>query len=244
MSGVVDAVVMAAGEGRRMRPLTERWPKPILPIDGRPVLATLLHELRSSGLESATIVVGHLGAQVRALVGDGSAFGLRVTYVEQPRPDGSADAVRRALEADVRPPLLVTAADTVYARGDVRRARARWEASGTVGGLAVRVVADGDVSGRATVTTEGDRLLGLGGLPERRGAGTLTAAPLWFLGPEIARRVPLVSGPPFELADAFSGALDAGEPVLAVEIRPTRDVTAPEDVVARNFPYLLRYRGS
>ena len=243
MSAVVDAVVMAAGEGRRMRPLTERWPKPILPIDGRPVLATLLLELRAARLESATIVVGHLGAKVRALIGDGSGFGLRVRYVEQPRPDGSADAVRRALEAGVEPPLLVTAADTVYARGDVGHARARWEASGAVGALAVRTVVADDVPGRATVATDGERLLTIGGSPERRGERTLTAAPLWFLGRDVARRVPLVPGPPFELADAFRSALDAGKPVLAVEIRPTRDVTRPSDVVERNFPYLSAYRG-
>lgn len=244
MSAVVDAVVMAAGEGRRMRPLTDRWPKPILPIDGRPVVTTLLLELRAARFTSATIVVGHLGAQVRALVGDGAAFGLRVRYVEQPRADGSADAVRRALEAGVEPPLLVTAADTVYTRGDLARARAHWEESGAVGALAVRPVRARDVPGRATVTTDGDRLLTIGGRPERRGELTLTAAPLWFLGDAIARRVPLVPGPPFELADAFRSALDAGEPVLATEIRPTRDVTRPEDVVERNFPYLSTCRGS
>ena len=238
MSEVVDAVVMAAGEGERMRPLTERWPKPILPIDGRPVLATLLLELRAAGVSSATIVVGHLGRQVRALVGDGAAFDLRVRYVEQPRADGSGDAVRRALEAGIEPPLLVTAADTVYARGDVGLARARWEESGAAGALAVRAVVAADVSGRATVTTQGERLLAIGGPAERRGERTLTAAPLWFLGAEVARRVALVPGPPFELADAFRSALDDGEPLLAVEIRPTRDLTRPEDVVARNFPYL------
>lgn len=239
MSGVVDAVVMAAGEGRRMRPLTERWPKPILPVDGRPVLATLLLELRAARFTSATIVVGHLGAQVRALVGDGAAFGLRVRYVEQPRPDGSADAVRRALEEGVEPPLLVSAADTVYGRGDVAHVRARWEESSAAGALAVRAVVAGDVPGRATVTTDGERLLAIGGPPERRGERTVTAAPLWCLAAEVARRVPDVPGPPFELADAFRSVLNAGESVLAVEIRPTRDVTRPEDVVARNFPYLF-----
>jgi NDP-sugar pyrophosphorylase family protein len=236
----VDAVVMAAGEGQRMRPLTERWPKAILPIDGRPVLATLLHELRAAGLPSATIVVGHLGAQVRALVGDGAAFGLPVRYVEQPRADGSADAVRRAQRAGVEPPFLVTAADTVYARGDVAHVRARWEESGAAGALAVRAVAEGDVAGRATVTTENDRLLGIGGPAETSGARTLTAAPLWIVGDEIAGRIPLVAGPPFELADAFRSALHAGEHVLAVEIGATRDVTRPEDVVEENFPYLWR----
>jgi NDP-sugar pyrophosphorylase family protein len=55
---------MAAGEGTRLRPLTERWPKPVLPIDGRPVIATLLRELAAAGCERVYIVTGHLAEQV------------------------------------------------------------------------------------------------------------------------------------------------------------------------------------
>src|SRR6185436_6773526 len=75
---LVHAVVMAAGDGTRMRPITERWPKPILPIDGRPVVATLLRGLAAAGCEDVTVVTGHLAEQVEDLLGDGSAFGVRV----------------------------------------------------------------------------------------------------------------------------------------------------------------------
>ena len=112
---------MAAGEGRRMRPLSERWPKPVLPIDGRPVIASLMRELAASGLTEATVVTGHLAEQVEELLGDGSAFGVEVRYVRQPSADGSADAVRRAVEAGARPPFLVSAADTLFTPGDVGR---------------------------------------------------------------------------------------------------------------------------
>ena len=61
----MHAIVMAAGEGRRLRPVTERWPKPVLPIDGRPVLGTLLRELAAAGIERAVVVTGHLAEQVR-----------------------------------------------------------------------------------------------------------------------------------------------------------------------------------
>src|SRR3712207_7142957 len=56
----LPAIVMAAGEGRRLRPVTERWAKPVLPIDGRPVLAALLRELRAAGVEDVWLVSGHL----------------------------------------------------------------------------------------------------------------------------------------------------------------------------------------
>lgn len=104
-----------------MRPLSERWPKPVLPIDGRPVIASLLRELAAAGLTEVTVVTGHLAEQVEELLGDGSAFGVKLRFVRQPRADGSADAVRRAVEAGVRPPFLVSAADTLFAPGDVGR---------------------------------------------------------------------------------------------------------------------------
>ena len=148
-------VVMAAGEGRRLRPLTERWPKPLLPIDGKPVLGTLLHELAAGGFARATVVVGHLGDQIETFVGDGSAFGLEVRLAWQPEALGSADAVVRALEAGAEAPLLVTAADTVYTAGDLGRAAKAWTASGTAGGLGVRIATGPE---RTPVTVENGRL--------------------------------------------------------------------------------------
>src|SRR4051794_41588375 len=95
---------MAAGEGRRLRPLTETWPKPLLPIDGRPVIAALLRELAAAGLTRVTLVTGHLAEPLEELVGDGSAYGVEARAVRQPRPDGSADAVRAALESGAAAP--------------------------------------------------------------------------------------------------------------------------------------------
>jgi CTP:molybdopterin cytidylyltransferase MocA len=127
----VEAVVIAAGEGRRLRPLTERWPKPVLPIDGRPVIVTVLGELESAGVDTVTVVVGHLGAQIRELLA-----GLELRFAEQPQPLGSADAVRRAVDAGATPPLVVTASDTVYADGDLDRFVRAWAGSGAAGALA------------------------------------------------------------------------------------------------------------
>jgi CTP:molybdopterin cytidylyltransferase MocA len=134
----MHAVVMAAGEGRRMRPLSERWPKPVLPIDGRPVIGALVRELAAAGFGRATVVTGHLAEQVEGLLGDGSAFGLELRYVRQPSPDGSADAVRRAVAAGARPPLLVTAADTLFRPGDVQLFVEAFESSGAGAAIAVR----------------------------------------------------------------------------------------------------------
>lgn len=112
---------MAAGEGARLRPLTETWPKPVLPIDGRPVIATLLRDLAAAGVDDVVVVTGHLAEQVEALVGDGAAFGLRARFVRQPGVLGSADAVQRALDDGLAPPFLVLGADTVFEPGAIAR---------------------------------------------------------------------------------------------------------------------------
>jgi CTP:molybdopterin cytidylyltransferase MocA len=127
----VEAVVLAAGEGRRLRPLSDRWPKPVLPIDGKPVIATLLQELEAAGVGGVTVVVGHLGDQIRRLLA-----GLEVRFAEQPEVLGSADAVRRAVAAGARAPFVATVADTAYTPGDARRFVERWEESGAAGALA------------------------------------------------------------------------------------------------------------
>jgi choline kinase len=223
---------MAAGEGRRLRPLTECWPKPVLPIDGRPVIVTLLRDLAGAGIGSATVVTGHLAEQVEELVGDGSALGIAVTYARQPEPHGSADAVRRALAAGASPPLLVSAADTVFQPGAVARVSAAWQSSGLPAGLAVR---RGGGEGQTPVRVERGRVVEIGG--ER---GELTAAPLWFFADTVLPRLEGLPGPPFELAAAFRDHAGTGIEVLALDVGPTRDLTRPEDVVVENFPYLLR----
>jgi CTP:molybdopterin cytidylyltransferase MocA len=117
---------MAAGEGRRLRPFTESWPKPILPIDGRPVIVILLHEL--AFCERIVVVTGHLAEQVEELA---RPLPYRVEIVRQPSGLGSADAVLRARG---EPPYLAVAADTVFESGAVERfARAAATSDGAVG---------------------------------------------------------------------------------------------------------------
>jgi NDP-sugar pyrophosphorylase family protein len=229
----VNAVVMAAGLGTRLRPLTERWAKPVLPIDGRPVIAVLLRELAAAQCEDVWVVTGHLAAQVEGLVGDGSAFGVRVRFVRQPGVLGSADAVQRALGEGADVPLVVSAADTVFGTGDVARFAEAFSKSDAVGAVAVRTE-PGRESGRLGVAREGERIVRLG---DEDPSAVWTPAPLWALRDGVARQL-CQDRPPYELGNAFQSAIDAGETVMAVEIGKTRDLTDPLDLVEENFPYL------
>ena len=227
---------MAAGEGRRLRPLTDTWPKPLLPIDGRPVIATLLHELAAAGLTRVTVVTGHLAEQLEELVGDGSGFGLEARFARQQRPDGSADAVEVAIEAGAAPPAIVVAADTVYQRGDVGRFVEAFAEAGPDGGVAVRRDPPPG-PGRSAVGVEDGRVTRI---PDDDPAAELASAALWGLGDAVARELGSLAGPPFELAEAYQRAIDAGAHVIAVEIGATRDLTRPLDLVRENFFYLSK----
>jgi NDP-sugar pyrophosphorylase family protein len=236
MAAALPAVVMAAGEGRRLRPLTERYAKPALPIDGRPVVATLLRELAAAGVRDVALVTGHLAGQVEAVAGDGSAFGLRVRTVSQPQPDGSADAVRRAVEAGVDPPFLVTAADTVFSAGDVGQFATA--AAGADGAIAVRRYPPPDSAHRRAVRVVDGRVERVRDDDPR---SALSGAPLWLLGPRL---VPFlcVDERPYELRNTFQRGIDEGADVRAVEIGATRDLTHPVDLVNENFAYLAAFR--
>src|SRR5437899_6154880 len=120
---------MAAGEGTRLRPITELWPKPVLPIDGKPVVVSLVHDLARAGCARIVVVTGHLAEQVEALL---EPLPYAIRFVRQPPGQGSADAV---LRAQASPPFLVVAADNLFSEGDL--ARFAREAEGLDGAIAV-----------------------------------------------------------------------------------------------------------
>ena len=174
---------MAAGEGRRLRPITERWPKPILPIDGRAVIATLVRQLLDEGIGPVTVVTGHLAEQVEEIL-----RGLDVRLAHQTSPDGSADAVRRALESGAGLPALVTAADTVFRSGDLARVAAVRSAA-----IAYRKdPSKSRIAIQAGLVTE---------VVAEDPALPFSSAPLWVLTEEI--ELEALPGPPFELSVAF-----------------------------------------
>jgi CTP:molybdopterin cytidylyltransferase MocA len=231
---VTRAVVIAAGEGRRLRPLTGRWPKPLLPIDGRPVIATLLRELAAAAVTEVTLVTGHLAEQLERFVGGGTAFGVDVRFVRQPDPNGSADALLRALEGGAELPVVLAGADTLFTPGDLARFvdAARGE---RLGALAVRRRPPPD-GGKTPVEVANGAVVRAKGVDPA--STPLGGAPLWWLGSDFRPFLDGVPGPPYELVDALEAALGTGGRVSAIEIGPTRDLTYPEDLVRENFPYV------
>jgi mannose-1-phosphate guanylyltransferase len=94
----VQALILAGGEGTRLRPLTTTHPKPVVPLVDRPFIGFMLDWLRSHGVEEVVMSCGHMAEGVRSVLGDGSGFGVKLRFVEEPRPLGTGGAVKFAEE--------------------------------------------------------------------------------------------------------------------------------------------------
>lgn len=92
------AVIMAGGYGMRLRPLTDRTPKPMLPVGDRPLLELTIARLRAAGVRHVSIATHYLADCITRHFGDGSAFGVEVTYLAEERPLGTAGALRALRE--------------------------------------------------------------------------------------------------------------------------------------------------
>lgn len=103
------AVIMAGGRGTRLAPYTSVLPKPLLPVDGKPILEVVLHQLRQHGCSRVTICAGHLAELIRTYFGDGERVGLPIDYVVEAEPLGTIAPLR--LIDDFHEPILVMNGD-------------------------------------------------------------------------------------------------------------------------------------
>ena len=92
----MQAVILVGGEGTRLRPLTSTVPKPVVPLVDRPFIAFMLEWLQGHGIDDVIMSCGFLATTVRNVLGDGSASGIRLRFVEEPDPRGTAGALKFA----------------------------------------------------------------------------------------------------------------------------------------------------
>ena len=94
----MQALILAGGEGTRLRPLTSAVPKPVVPLVDRPFIVFMIDWLRRHGVDDVVMSCGHMADGVRAVLGDGSAVGVRLRYMEEPKPLGTGGALKYAQE--------------------------------------------------------------------------------------------------------------------------------------------------
>jgi mannose-1-phosphate guanylyltransferase len=89
-------VILVGGQGTRLRPLTSTVPKPVVPLVDRPFISYMLEWLREHGIDDVIMSCGFLATSVRNVLGDGSGIGIRLRFIEEPDPRGTAGAVKLA----------------------------------------------------------------------------------------------------------------------------------------------------
>jgi mannose-1-phosphate guanylyltransferase / phosphomannomutase len=104
----MKAVVMAGGEGSRLRPLTVTRPKPMVPIVGRPVMEHILNLLKSHGITDVVVTVQYMASAIEDYFGDGAQFGMRITYSREEVPLGTAGSVKNAEELLTEPFIVIS----------------------------------------------------------------------------------------------------------------------------------------
>lgn len=110
----MKAVILAAGKGSRLYPLTYHIPKPLLPLANRPTMHYAFDRLKEIGATDICIVVGENEPYMRQALGDGSQFGIKLSYVRQPEAHGLAHAVGYAKDFVARDPFVLYLGDAMY----------------------------------------------------------------------------------------------------------------------------------
>lgn len=180
------------GQGTRLRPLTSTVPKPVVQLVDRPFMVYMLEWLRGHGIDDVIMSCGFLADSVRAVLGDGSAYGLRLRFVEEPEPRGTAGAVKLA-EPMLDERFLMLNGD-VLTDIDLTAQIAQHEATGARGTLALVKVPDPSAYGMVLLHADGavaefvEKPSADGGGPAPAG-GALISAGAYVLEREILELV-------------------------------------------------------
>jgi mannose-1-phosphate guanylyltransferase len=205
-------LLAAAGHGTRLRPLTDRVPKAMVPVGGMPVIEHNLRLVRRHGVDEVIINLHAHPDAIPAYVGDGSRWGLHVVYSQEEHLLGTAGAVKRMEHALDGETFAVIYADNLSAL------LALHQRMGAVATLALHVPEDPRASGIVDVDERG-RVRGFVEKPRHYDAvlGVWANAGIYILEPSVLRKIP--PGVPYDFGhDLFPGLLAQGHPLYAAPV--------------------------
>jgi mannose-1-phosphate guanylyltransferase len=181
-------VILVGGQGTRLRPLTSNVPKPVVRLVDRPFIAFMLEWLRGHGIDDVIVSCGFLADGVRAVLGDGSRLGVRLRYVEEPDPRGTAGALKLA-EPMLDERFLMLNGD-VLTDIDLGAQIAQHEATGATGTLALVPVEDPSAYGLVILAEDQSVRSFLEKPSSESFAGNLISAGAYVLEREILELIP------------------------------------------------------
>jgi bifunctional UDP-N-acetylglucosamine pyrophosphorylase/glucosamine-1-phosphate N-acetyltransferase len=222
----MQTVVLAAGEGTRMRPLTARRPKPMLPVAGRPMLEHVLDAAVDAGASRLVLVVGYHADAVREHFGD-AYRGVPVAYAVQESQEGTADAVRTARPHLKEAPFVVLAGDNLY---DAASMADLYASAPALGAFEVE-----DPRPYGVLELDGDRVSGVIEKPEDPPSNRVNASAYAFEARALGwlAEVEKSERGEYELTDVLARQIGAGS-VRAITFERWLDVGRPWELLAAN----------
>jgi len=210
----MKGVILAAGKGSRLYPVTHVIPKPLLPLANRLTLEYAFDQLKELGVTEICLVVGENEPKMRAALGDGSAFGIQLSYVVQTEPKGLAHAVGFAKDFVAGEDFVLYLGDAIYSSTFVPFKK-QFEEAGCANLSLVKQVEDPSRFGVANL--DGDRIVKLVEKPKEPESNWAMAG-TYFFGPQLWDVLPTL--PPsargeYEITDAIQALVDKGEAVVA-----------------------------
>jgi len=199
-------MILAAGLGERMRPLTDHTPKPLLRAGGKPLVVWQIERLKAAGFAHLVINHAHLGQRIEDFLGDGAAFGVHIAWSREPEPLETAGGIATARDLLDDAPFLVTNGD-VYADFDYGRLLP----------VLARMAADPDHLAHLVLVDnpphhpQGDFILENGKVipPPTHAAGRLTFSGIGCYRPELFAGIP--AGTKAKLAPRLIAAMERGQ---------------------------------
>ncbi len=238
--GEFVGVILAGGRGSRMFPFSESFSKPLLPVCNKPLLAHQLEIMRALGIVEVFILIGYKGFQIATALGDGSAFGVRITYVEQTEVLGIAHAIGR-MERYIDRPFLLFLGDIFFIPDDLQNMLALYHAQGQGAILGVKEEPD-----PAAIRKNFAVILGESGLVQqviekpRRPPNRLKGVGLYLFDQDVfdaIRRTPRSAmRDEYEITDTIQVMIDRGMPVRVARcVKKDVNITSPVDLLECNL---------
>lgn len=234
----MKAVVLAAGEGARLQPITATRPKHMIQVGGKPILEHCLDALKSSGITEVIIVTHYMGNAIQQYFGDGEGMGLDITYAEQAEMLGTANAVS-VVEPYIDGDFVIINGDLLFSHKTMANVVRLYETEKPAAVMAVVAVEAPESYG--IVKLENDRIIRC--LVEKPAAGkapsNLANAGLYMVSEEIFDKIKQTKTSirgECELTEALSLFIDAGKPVLASKVSKDEwiDVGQPWNLLEAN----------
>ncbi len=224
----MKAVILAAGEGSRMRPLTYTRPKVMLPVANKPILEHLLIEIEKAGIGEFIIIVGYHDEQIRDYFGNGGRWGVKIEYCTQRKQLGTADALR-SMEPLVDGNFLMVNGDIIADREDIK---SLIDARDTT----MSLFEVENTEGLGLVETDGDKVVRIHEKTEKP-PSNLANAGLYLFTPDIFNAVFQTSTSPrgeYEITDSLQLMIDRGQRVACRKIDYWLDTSYPWDLLTAN----------